>query len=646
MFSQIRRTISWVGLHPSTRFGVVGFVAYTYAIRFRGLLPTSVDWLFRADDGDVSALDSTANYLGWEFYRRSAMWVWPIGKTTLLGPELGSSIGLTDSLPLLGVPLKFLTWWIDRPFQYFGLWIFLCFILQAVFAGRLLQKLGIPMFVLLPSILLFTLLPTFVSRIGIHTPLSSHWVLLVAINLSLSKTPTPGKWSLLSACAMAIQPYLGVMALLICHCSVFGSWIASRKFSIRGLRTALAATLSSGFTAFQVGLFAFGGTALSTGGVGDFSANVMSIVDPISDSPFAYTPSWSRYSLLPDVIDGPYQYEGFGFVGSGVLLLAVAAVLGWTAWTLRRIVAIGSVTLVVAVIGRMADVPMSSAILFGIVGIVVVVYVRSVLSSGVQRISASLLIVATSLIAVSNKVTLGSFSLELPLPPLLLEMLGVIRVTGRFVWIVTMIVVVASVAVSVRYVSSRSVLLTVVLVSLIVQLIDTSYGVARQGVILENRQSMSGLKSTLWDYIGEQYRSIAFVLPSPTPQLRNPSPLEFQLTPNEDFWFGEGVLWAELGEFAAHRGIHLNAFYFGRDPLAGYEREAIKLTKLVRTNSYADSTLYVFVDSELWNIAKSQRRRNDVVGLLDGIPIVAPNLNSCTQCSLADVQAVQTATSE
>jgi hypothetical protein len=130
------------------------------------------------------------------------------------------------------------------------------------------------------------------------------------------------------------------------------------------------------------------------------------------------------------------------------------------------------------------------------------------------------------------------------------------------------------------------------------------------------------------------------VLPEPVPQIRNPSASEPDLIPNEDFWFAEGVLWADLGEFAAYRGIRLNAFYFGRDPLAAYEREAIELTDVVQNSGYADDTLYVFIDSRLWDVAKSQKRDGDVVGLLDGIPIVAPNLRSCTQCPLGEVTPV------
>ncbi|MFM7891099.1 MAG: hypothetical protein ACKO8V_04240, partial [Actinomycetota bacterium] len=61
----------------------------------------------------------------------------------------------------------------------------------------------------------------------------------------------------------------------------------------------------------------------------------------------------------------------------------------------------------------------------------------------------------------------------------------------------------------------------------------------------------------------------------------------------------------------------------------------------IMTNTYQDDTLYVFTDSELWNQAKTFRRDQDVVGLLDGIPIVAPNLRACTSCSFDDVVQVR-----
>ena len=624
----------------SVGFGALGFLAYAHVIRFRGLWPGDVDWTFRASDGDVAALDSTANYLGWEFYRRSPTWVWPIGKTVLLGPESGSSIGLTDSLPLLGIPLKFLLWWTEEPVQYLGIWVLLCFILQAVFAGRLLDALRVPRSILLPSVVLMTVLPTYLSRIGIHTPLSGHWVVLAALNLSFSDTLPLRKWTLLSVCAMAIQPYLGVMALLLCYCRVLGSWIADQRVGRGGIVTLTTTTLCSGFTAFQVGLFSFGRSALSTAGVGDFSANVMTLVDPVSDSPFAFTPSWSRFVLLPDVVDGPYQYEGFGFLGTGVILLTFISVSSWSLQSRRRVMTLGAVSVAAALLSALMNVPVMSMVALSVIVMVVIVWLRNVVQTNAQRMFAILALVTALILSVTNRVTLGANSFELFIPSPIVDSLGVVRVTGRFIWIVAFIVVIASITMVTRHVSSPKLRSVLIVACLIVQLLDSSYGVERQRKLLESRSIEPTLQSTLWKHIGNRYRSIAIVLPEPVPQIRNPSASEPDLIPNEDFWFAEGVLWADLGEFAAYRGIRLNAFYFGRDPLAAYEREAIELTDVVQNSGYADDTLYVFIDSRLWDVAKSQKRDGDVVGLLDGIPIVAPNLRSCTQCPLGEVTPV------
>ena len=113
-----------------------GFLAYWFVTRFNGFWPLHTNWLFNVRDGNV---DASANYLGWEFFRHDSLLQWPIGKISTVGPAGGSSVAMTDSLPLLAILFKPFTFWFDTPFQYFGIWIFVCFILQAVFASKLLS---------------------------------------------------------------------------------------------------------------------------------------------------------------------------------------------------------------------------------------------------------------------------------------------------------------------------------------------------------------------------------------------------------------------------------------------------------------------------------------------------------------------------
>ena len=76
--------------------------------------------------------------------------------------------------------LKPVAGWLPPTFQYLGLWMLVCFVLQGVFAAWLvgawtrrlsLQAAGAAMFVMMPVLLI---------RIG-HPALCSHWLLLWAL---------------------------------------------------------------------------------------------------------------------------------------------------------------------------------------------------------------------------------------------------------------------------------------------------------------------------------------------------------------------------------------------------------------------------------------------------------------------------------
>ena len=110
-----------------------GFLAYWFVARFNGFWPLHTNWLFNVREENV---DASANYLGWEFFRHDSLLQWPIGKISTVGPVGGSSVAMTDSLPLLAILFKPFTFWFDTPFQYFGIWIFCASLLKGWKAHR------------------------------------------------------------------------------------------------------------------------------------------------------------------------------------------------------------------------------------------------------------------------------------------------------------------------------------------------------------------------------------------------------------------------------------------------------------------------------------------------------------------------------
>ena len=81
--------------------------------------------------------DPNQEYLGWEFFRQ-APWSLPIGKNPYFGMDASTSIVYSDSIPLLAIFFKIARSYLSEPFQYFGLWSLLCFILQGVVVWQLI----------------------------------------------------------------------------------------------------------------------------------------------------------------------------------------------------------------------------------------------------------------------------------------------------------------------------------------------------------------------------------------------------------------------------------------------------------------------------------------------------------------------------
>ena len=59
--------------------------------------PRNIEWLMYGD--------YALHFLGWHLYRHGP-WAWPLGATPNLIWPIGSSVGLTDSIPVVAVPAR------------------------------------------------------------------------------------------------------------------------------------------------------------------------------------------------------------------------------------------------------------------------------------------------------------------------------------------------------------------------------------------------------------------------------------------------------------------------------------------------------------------------------------------------------------
>jgi hypothetical protein len=363
---------------------VLGLFVFEASLGIALAHPRYIDWLLYGEDARV-------HFLGWHMYRH-APWTFPIGQTPSFVYPFGTSVGLTDSIPILAFVFKALDSLLGTDWQYIGLWLLSCWVLQGVFGALLvstatssavLQALGASLFVMSPPLLL---------RWG-HAALSAHWMLLAALWLYFAPWARQSArrslmaWAALVGVASATHPYLAAMILALAGASHMRAVIErpAKWLSAAVLPLSLLA-MWSGFALWQAGYFVRGSGISSELGFGDYSMNVLAPLMPgVSSAIFGPGPFASRSAA---------QYEGFSYPGAGLLMLALVAIAA---------VALGR---------RRAEQPPRWLLHAPLVAVCVVMIV----------------------FAISPRVTAGTRVL-FEYPAAVWGPLGVFRASGRFVWV-------------------------------------------------------------------------------------------------------------------------------------------------------------------------------------------------------------------
>ncbi|MFT9366258.1 MAG: DUF6311 domain-containing protein [Gluconobacter sp.] len=267
--------------------------------------------------------DLVQHIIGQIYFLRQG-WHWPLLLDQRLGAPAGTNIGLTDSIPLEALLLKVIHPLFPDMLQGIILYLALCWTLQPVCAVFALRSLGEKR--LLPALaaaVFASCFPTFIFRIG-HAALCGQWILLLAIGLYFRATRTGAGskpvWllALITVLTLLIHPYLMVMAGAILGAVPLTLLLRERNW--KACAPAVMATAASGLGIIGIGsVLGYWGSA-SGGGYGLYSMNLASPFWPVHSSLF---PSVS--SSLVEATGG--QYEGYQYLGAGVLLTLGLALL-------------------------------------------------------------------------------------------------------------------------------------------------------------------------------------------------------------------------------------------------------------------------------------------------------------------------------
>ena len=106
---------------------ILGGLVFLSIFNITIINPSYDDWLLLED---VGSGDTKFHYYGWLAYRQEGL-QFPIGKIVSIGyPQ--TSVVFTDSIPLLAIILKPFNKILPTPFQYFGIWILICYMLWGI----------------------------------------------------------------------------------------------------------------------------------------------------------------------------------------------------------------------------------------------------------------------------------------------------------------------------------------------------------------------------------------------------------------------------------------------------------------------------------------------------------------------------------
>jgi hypothetical protein len=269
----------------------------------RVINPFSNRWLMSGDPSQA--------YIGWEYFRHSPLNQFPLGLIPNLGVNLDISVVYTDSIPLLAIPFKFLNPILPIAFQYFGIWISMCFILISYHSGRIFQMYTNSKYKTFLGSSLVAISPVLVFRMNWgHLALLAHFLILMAVRYILSANFNPRKWLILVVISIFIHAYFFIMILTIFLIDLILKF-QLHKVSIREILKSFCTVLVSSFLSMLVIGYFTVRSSIKSEGYGIYRFNLISPISPLS--------GWSK--LLNEQSIGPGDYEGFAFLGLGSIFL-------------------------------------------------------------------------------------------------------------------------------------------------------------------------------------------------------------------------------------------------------------------------------------------------------------------------------------
>ncbi|TQR43693.1 DUF6311 domain-containing protein [Paenibacillus popilliae] len=436
----------------------LGACFFMFILGVKVLDPQYIDWIM--DRGDPAQ-----HFLGWHFFRAEP-WTFPIGIINNYNSPIGTMVAYTDSIPILAIIFKIFNSFLPTVFQYLGIWIMICYILQGTFSVLIMQRITKKIEVQILGTLFLVASPIMLWRAYGHEALMAHWLILASVWLWLK--PPSRKTSLFyhifNAVSILIHPYIFIMVYgmyLLKLIDLYVKKIHTKKKIIFSVIFSILYTL---FILWINGYFHIKASG-SADGYGYYSLNLNSIFNP---------QGWSKYLITkPNATGG--QYEGFNYIGLGGIILSIWTIILLTINTSRQ-------------------------------------DVKNFLGKHWVLLVGAMIF---SIVAISSIVTFNDIILvNVPVNNFVEKVLGIVRASGRLFWPVYYLIFVFMFYILIKNTSARKTTL-LLLVVLTVQYADLSpkFNEFNSQYTYDYKWD-SKLKDSIWNDIGQKYSKIVFIPPN------------------------------------------------------------------------------------------------------------------------------------
>lgn len=400
----------------------IGF-HFSYGLKI--LLPGNINWLLSVYH------DWGQHYLGWAYFREEP-WHFPLGHVDNYNYPAGTNVGFTDSIPLLALFFKTVSFLLPKTFQYLGFWLFACHLLTGFFTIKIFKIYKIKNIFIILGVIIIALNPMLIYR-GLHPALCGHWLIIASLYYYLKPATFENvkrnnfKQIILLIVSSLVNPYLFAMVIGFNFILPLKNYFYDKKLP---LKTAIIYFLTSIILVllgwYVVGMLTFNDDVkleVANGyGIYGFNLNYF-----FNSGGFA--------SILPQMkLATEQQYEGFAYLGLGMLILLLT--------------------------------------MFLYVIIKLIFYKKNMFKNQ-SLLPLFVLTLFLTVFAITNKVTYNENTLfSFDVPEIILKIGGVFRASARFIWLLYYLFLFFSIIIFAKIKMNNTIKVVLFSIILITQLYD------------------------------------------------------------------------------------------------------------------------------------------------------------------------------